>query len=520
MRAKHRLGLVGPWYLWERQWEKGIAPKASRPEFHMYDAGDFSNDFIQDPQHRLVFKTKEDFVLNAASPEPLLRKLYLPTHKRWYVVVCELHCHLPGFPDAKHRAACETGFVVRKRPAGRPRDVASRVGGLIQKLQNKQSQRYELDRRALLPISLAGKSRVHRLEADRFLADYPVTLNKLTDEIHDLENELAQFHHGTPDQWLFRGWFAEKSKGEGYWAPVEPTPKRILEQVYPLYPLIPDPRDEDHSALGATLFYGVVPAGGSEVDQHGTPKFDEESVYEIRCFVRQHDPECPISGDREDCPGPLVWSAPTEPYRLAPHFDGIGTSYCRVTIQMPNLEDLKSQVAAIGPIRAASLQFKTPNNSSLKFPLPLGESSPSNEACSFAIPLITIVAKFAFNLFMPIVVFLFRLYYLLSLKVCFPPMSVPRINIAMGIFDFGARRDELLNGLDMAVPDPYLAEVTAAALDDLAEEARAVADKVGNNQAADGIITRRYEKRLDVRPRVDGPPFVVAGPPLVQEVVS
>ena len=41
--------------------------------------------------------------------------------------------------------------------------------------------------------------------------------------------------------------------------------------------------------------------------------------------------------------------------------------------------------------------------------------------CSFAIPLITIVATFVFKLFLPILVVLFNLWFLLKLRFCIPP---------------------------------------------------------------------------------------------------
>ena len=43
------------------------------------------------------------------------------------------------------------------------------------------------------------------------------------------------------------------------------------------------------------------------------------------------------------------------------------------------------------------------------------------QICSFAIPLITIVAFFVFSLFLPIVVFVFQLWFLLTLRFCIPP---------------------------------------------------------------------------------------------------
>jgi hypothetical protein len=42
--------------------------------------------------------------------------------------------------------------------------------------------------------------------------------------------------------------------------------------------------------------------------------------------------------------------------------------------------------------------------------------------CGFAIPLITIVATFVLRLFLPIVVFLFGLWWMLRLRFCIPPV--------------------------------------------------------------------------------------------------
>jgi len=43
------------------------------------------------------------------------------------------------------------------------------------------------------------------------------------------------------------------------------------------------------------------------------------------------------------------------------------------------------------------------------------------QICFFSIPLITIIAMFVLQLFLPIVVFLFGLFFLLALKFCIPP---------------------------------------------------------------------------------------------------
>ncbi len=48
-------------------------------------------------------------------------------------------------------------------------------------------------------------------------------------------------------------------------------------------------------------------------------------------------------------------------------------------------------------------------------------TSQGSQVCFFCIPLITIVALFVLRIFLPIVVYLFGLWFLLKLKLCIPP---------------------------------------------------------------------------------------------------
>jgi hypothetical protein len=64
------------------------------------------------------------------------------------------------------------------------------------------------------------------------------------------------------------------------------------------------------------------------------------------------------------------------------------------------------------------------------------------QICSFALPLITIVAYFLLRLFLPIVVFIFQLWFLLALRFCIPPS----ITIDAGL---AARLDAMGGGLDI-----------------------------------------------------------------------
>jgi hypothetical protein len=58
-----------------------------------------------------------------------------------------------------------------------------------------------------------------------------------------------------------------------------------------------------------------------------------------------------------------------------------------------------------------------------KVPPGSGTVSPAAEICFFAIPLIMIVAFFLLNLFLPILMLLFGLWWMLRLKFCIPPSA-------------------------------------------------------------------------------------------------
>jgi len=59
--------------------------------------------------------------------------------------------------------------------------------------------------------------------------------------------------------------------------------------------------------------------------------------------------------------------------------------------------------------------------------------SPGAAICSFSIPLITIVASFVFKLFLPIVVLVFQLWWMLALKFCIPPSFSLSASVAAGL---------------------------------------------------------------------------------------
>ena len=405
VNAEHPWSLVGPWYRWS---SPGVAAagRLSAPVFQKYETADLVNEFLQNPQRSLVFLEEEDRVFEITPrlpPIPLLkgkkqgfssnvlkntgiRKLFLDAHKRFYLVVCELHCDVAGFPSVGREQVCEAGFLVRRHSVQIPQSAETELKQAV-----RQGSSQEI-------YTVAEKNRVRI---------------------------------------VLQGWIPSDFDRIGSWQEVPETPQAITETIHPLYPLIPDPRLARHAGKGRTLYFGVIPTGSADTDPLGNARFDDRSLYEIRCYVRRHKPQCPKKIARNDCHGELIWSQHTEAYQLAAHFDLTGTGNRPVTIQLPDLPALEAQVAsdpAIG--RKAPVKMVAPQGSNLETggKLPnLVAKPPGAAICSFSIPLITIVASFVLRLFLPIVVFVFQLWWMLALRFCIPPSFSLSASVAAGI---------------------------------------------------------------------------------------
>lgn len=412
---EHPWKLVAPWYRWQRPGDVQTG-RASRPVFQKYASTSFMEEFLAEPQrslkflaedavHKVVAGKANKYSLADVHLEPTdLRKIFLPTHGRFYLVVCELHCDTAGFPRVGRDAVCQAGFVVRRRAVAAPPAARKEAAGALLDFaaaEAKINAVASLEKKSSAAMSLAAA------EEQAFV--------RLRDIVakHQVKVEL-------------QGWVPSGLPGIGAWMEVEETPGvETPELVYPLYPLIPDPAQRGHSAAGRTIWFGLLPAGGAETDAAGIPRFDERSLYEVRCFVRRHDPCCPKQPGKRDCRGPLTWSLPTERYQLAPHFDLDGTNLRPVTVQLPDLEALRAQASALPFGAAAGVRMVSPPKSAMELTADgtevTGAGVEGAAICSFAIPLITIVASFVLRLFLPIVVIAFGLWFLLRLKFCIPP---------------------------------------------------------------------------------------------------
>jgi hypothetical protein len=447
--------LVAPWYRWPRQAKEKRAPRRTRPVLQKYDDSTFVDAFLADPQRSLVW-TVDDRVQKVTALEPkrltsgplkprlaesavadpgkpgrftrylatptTTRKLFLDAHQRFYLVVCELHCDVPGFPRAHTDEVCQAGFVVRRRFVDYPEAAEPEAGAILKELSLLQLKLAKLDR---VPSARRATKRWELLAPQKQNGEVEAERQTLKLAIAKQQNELLQWakkNGATPAQ---LGWVAGERRHVGSWQVVENEPQTLLEETYPLYPLVPDPGDAEHSGQGSTIYFGVVPTGSSDHNPVGASRYDDRHLYEIRCFVRRHKPACPRTLEPNDCNGALYWSLPTEAFQLASHFDPVGTAHRPVNITLPDFPALAAAAAA-RPIGAlAPVAMSQPDNSTLKFspdvPPKSGSVEPQGQICFLAIPLITIVAWFVLNLFLPIVVFVFGLWFLLRLKICIPP---------------------------------------------------------------------------------------------------
>ena len=445
----HEWRLVAPWWHWPLR--SGPTPavptRHAAPVLQKYDGPDLVNTFLADPQRRLAFIPDTDEVATVTTggfgslptrTSSGVRKVYLGSHHRHYLVTAALHCDVTGFPHVARTSVCEAGFVVRRRTSAVPSGQAGAARGTLRQLAVARRKRGAAEAQ-LAAARAAGPLASLRLTA------LEGRLRSLEAAEADASEELRTWAAAVGVARTLQGWVAHgvdddgavvpvppcaagpgspaPLAGTGGWRPVDELPEHVDEATFPLYPLVADPRNLGHDAAGETVWFGVVPTGGAEVDLDGHARFDDRRVYEIRCFVRRHRAECPPDSH---CKCPVTWSEPTEPYQVASHFDLEGTANRPVTVQLPDLAQLQADALRLSPGGTGGVRFQSPPNSSLPFSTDNTDGSelPANgdfQICSFSIPLITIVAMFVFKLFLPIVIFVFQLWWMLALRFCIPP---------------------------------------------------------------------------------------------------
>ncbi|MDQ8021920.1 MAG: hypothetical protein REI94_08785 [Moraxellaceae bacterium] len=147
-------------------------------------------------------------------------------------------------------------------------------------------------------------------------------------------------------------------------------------------------------------------------DVKGAPgRYDEpDAQYAIRAFVREK-PAC-------GCPAKVHWSDYSEPFVIAPWFEGAGAPPTQVTL--PDLKDikgLKPNVSFVVPPSLQGLLAGSPKD------MLEGKGTPGSEwgltwICSFSLPIITLCAFIVLNIFLGLFDLIFR--WLFFIKICIP----------------------------------------------------------------------------------------------------
>ena len=152
------------------------------------------------------------------------------------------------------------------------------------------------------------------------------------------------------------------------------------------------------------------------------PKFANDAhQYVVRGFMR-------VTGHAQ-CPDRLVWSMESEPFRIAPWWDGDGPG---TTISLPPLDKLKKTKPSVSFAMPPEIANVLKGD-----PLKLSEGDGSKDGpgiawlCSFSIPYITICAFIVLNIFLSLFDLIFR--WMLWIKVCIPiPTPPPSDNTGVG----------------------------------------------------------------------------------------
>lgn len=430
-----------PWYARERHNGSVNCTPLLRPVIQKYDDTTFVQRLVADPQDSLAFDEDDlwSYPVPVTFPAPgtgrqrfatsrlvttNLRKLYQPSHDRFYAVAVELFCDAPGLPRAGGHADVSVEFVMRRRDTtikGSPAQVKKLARELMLSMLEDEDPALVFD-----DITSTDNKDVRKLKRGRigdredlWWADTLARKRFEEDKKPLLEAVTA---HTTNQMWL-----TNPKTGKGRWVglDVKPSPDEV-EQTIPMWRLPPEECDPDQTR---SLWFGVVPTYSAEHwndpsrPNRSVPKLDERAIYEIVCIATQQ----PRPG-HEHCP-PKRWeSVASEPFRLAAPYDPDGTKNRRVSISAPDLRQLAARAGR--PAGPGGLSITTPPGSQFKFdpfgtlPDLKGSIGAGGGVCMFAFELFFIVALFLFLMFLPIIIFIFQLWWLLALRFCFPRLEL------------------------------------------------------------------------------------------------
>jgi hypothetical protein len=451
--------LRAPWYVCERGSFDRFDPRSFAPAIQKYDSPDFVQDLVADPTESLKLDDNADVwsfpvPRGEGDPKPTtlrgllspyvlvrssIRKLYQPSHQRFYALIVELFCDTAGLPRPGEADTAAVTFVLRRLQTTFKTTETADIKALARAAADEIFQ-------TKFPAKPTKAKPTDPEPADVYPQNDPTV---------DAARDLAALYRMQGDdvakQAAFeatnaaliakvgvthelQGWVVDDA-GRGSWEPLplqqgsDPVPVDG-EQELPMWRL-PATAADCKPARTRSLWFGVIPTYSGELDHEGQPKLDDRSTYVLECVARQPQPS-----PREECPPFVTISGRSDAYRLAAFFDPAGTTNRRIHVRLPDFAALAAQAgdAASG----GGVAFERPAGSQLpvgplsKIPDPASgvPGGDSAETCNFAIELITIVAMFVLALFLPIVVFAFQLWWMLLLKFCWPTSDNAKLILA------------------------------------------------------------------------------------------
>lgn len=136
--------------------------------------------------------------------------------------------------------------------------------------------------------------------------------------------------------------------------------------------------------------------------------------YRLRAFVR-------VRSEEADCPANTWWSPYSEPFTIAPWYDGSGVPPVQITLPDASdrdfLKSLKPNVSFVVPPKLFDMLQKTKLKGLMD-----GSAPPSNGTiewiCGFNIPIITLCAFIVLNIFLQLLDIVF--FWIILIKICIP----------------------------------------------------------------------------------------------------
>ncbi len=328
----------------------------------MYDGTDFVKRLLRDPRDSLAVTTDDCWsypvpvtpTFQAAQAGRLrlathqlvhtgLRKLYQPSHNRFYVVVVEVFCDQPGLPRAGQHDDFDVAFVMRR--------YRTSVTG-------ERGPTRRLARQLMLDLAHADQIDVDDVDDD-CRPHTPEDVRDLWWADHVWHEQFEQDHHDLIDQVKadteHQGWFVFEDGSAGWRnlddPAVGPDATGVREDAIRMWRLPRRPgglrRGGDavdlvrcHPDVLRRALYGPTARSHAEAGRPGDLR--------VRPASSRTSPNQATSTARRRC----STGTPSEPFRLASPMDPQGTSKRTTSITLPDLRRLAAaRRAADGPGR-------------------------------------------------------------------------------------------------------------------------------------------------------------------------